>query len=228
MGGTLPAGDALLLALQLGDGGFPSGAFSASWGLEGLHADGAVHDRATLAAFVEGHLRHRWAGADRWGVTHAHRAGDDLAAVAEVDRALEACTPVAAARAASARTGAALLRVHAALDWPVARAYAALVDAGDAPGHGAAVLGLVGRARGLDEPTTVLLSGYQVASGLTAAAVRLGIVGHLDAQRVLDTARPLVAALAAGPLPEAPWSFTPAADVAMMAHETRDARLFSC
>jgi urease accessory protein len=53
-----------LAALQLGDSLFPSGAFSHSYGLEALVADGIVCDASSLGLLLGVQLREKMAVAD--------------------------------------------------------------------------------------------------------------------------------------------------------------------
>jgi urease accessory protein len=233
-----PADDAttvaLIAALQLGDGQFPGGGFAFSWGLESLVADGEVA-RERWTDFVEGQLRGRWASADRVLVAHAHAAAREpdparmLDAWRGVDALAEASAVVEAARLGSRRAGRALLGTHARLETPGAATLKAEVDAGRAHGYLAPVQGAVLAGAGLDEASALAVSAYTMASGLGTAAIRLGFVGHLDAQRALARLRPTIAALVAGPRPplDALCTAVPVADIALMRHPDRALRLFS-
>jgi urease accessory protein len=228
--GALEAG-ALLAALQLGDGQFPGGGFAFSWGLESLVADGEV-SRADWAGFVEGQLRGRWATADRVLLAHAHaaaRGADPLPALRELDALAEASAIAEAARLGSRRAGRALLGTHARLGTPGAAALKVVAEAGRLHGHLPVVQGAVLAGAGLDEATALAVGAYTAASGLGTAAVRLGLVGHLDAQRALASLRPAIAALVSAPCPplEALCTAVPLADVALMRHPDRALRLFS-
>ena len=219
----------LLAALQHGDSFFPSGAISFSWGLETLHADGAVTTPEALSRFVHGQIEQRWACCDHPALARAHRAGDDLDAVAAVDNELEALALPAELRSGSRRAGAALLGVHARLSSARAAAYRERVlDGRDrASGHLAVVQGLVLGAAGLSEDGAAAVSGHALATGLVSAGLRLGIVGHLDAQRILASLRPALVARLEAPPPARLSSFAPEADIAMMRHEGQSPRLFA-
>jgi urease accessory protein len=73
------------------------------------------------------------------------------------------------------------------------------------------------------------VAAYQLCAAFAAAAVRLGIVGHVDAQRILTALRPQIARVLETPAPTVDeiGAFTPAADIAMMRHEVATVRLFS-
>jgi urease accessory protein len=71
------------------------------------------------------------------------------------------------------------------------------------------------------------MSGYATASGVCAAAVRLGCVGALEAQRVLSACLPVIAELAATPAPSVMQSFTPWLDIAVARQSQAELRLFA-
>lgn len=221
----------LLAVLQHGDSFFPSGAISFSWGLETLHVDDVVTTAETLSRFVRGQIEQRWACCDRPALVWAHRAGDDLDAVAAVDGELEALALPAELRSGSRRAGAALLGVHARLGGGRAAAYRERVLDGGAErqtvGHLAVVQGLALGAAGLTEDGAAAVSAHALATGLVGAGLRLGIVGHLDAQRILAGLRPTLARLLETPPPARLSSFSPQADIAMMRHERQSPRLFA-
>ncbi|MBM3518575.1 MAG: urease accessory protein UreF [Alphaproteobacteria bacterium] len=219
--------EALLAALQHGDSFFPSGAVSFSWGLETLAADGAVRDAADVAGFITGQLRHRWASCDRPALLRAYRAGDDLDAVAALDRELEALALARELREGSRRSGRALLGVHSRLGTPNAAGYRDRVLAGDSPGHAPAVQGLVWHGAGLTADAAAAVSLHAFSAGLLGAALRLGLVNHIEVQHIIAALRPSAAALLAEPEPARLMAFSPAADIAMMRHEVQDSRLFA-
>ena len=224
---TDPAND--LVLLQHGDSFFPSGAVSFSWGLETLVDDGRVDSADGVAEFLVNQIRHRWATSDRAALAAAHGAGADLDAVVGIDRLVETQILAHELRDGSRRTGRALLSVHDKLGTPPVRAFYDRVRAGDTPGHAAVAQGLVWRGVGLTLEQAELLSAHTYSVGVLGAAVRLGVIGHIDAQHILGTARNTiveVVRLAAPPL-GVMSAFTPEAEIAAMRHETAETRLFA-
>lgn len=220
---------ALLRTLQHGDSFFPSGAVAFSYGLETLCADGQVTTAEEVERFIVGQLRGRWAPCDRGVLVAAYRAGDDLEGVERADRLQEAVALARELREGSRWTGAALLRVHAELGTRNAGAYQERVRAGRALGHLAAVQGLVWRGVGLGEEQACAASAHGLCVALLGAALRLGMIGHVGAQRLLAGLRPLLVDLlaAAPPALEEVHGFAPLAEVAAMRHETQASRLFA-
>lgn len=218
-----------LVALQQADSFFPGGGVSFSWGLEGLYGDGLVKTPEALAAVLRGQLRHRWATCDRPAMLAAHAAGADVGKLGEIDRLVEAVTLPRELRDGSRRAGNALLSTHVRLGTPGASHYLAAIASGAALGHLPVVQGSVWSALGIAQDAASLMSGYLTCMGFLGAALRLGAVGHLDAQRLLAALQPLIAELAATPPPpvEAINSFTPAIDIGSMHHEHAKVRLFA-
>nr|QDP27287.1 urease accessory protein UreF [Bradyrhizobium cosmicum] len=217
-----------LALLQLGDSAYPAGGFAFSWGLEGLAADGMVTDRSELDRIIADQLARRWASMDRILLRQAFRAEDSVA-IAGVDRLAEAATASAEMREGSRRAGRALLGVWVKLDGALSVVYRGLVSSDGRLGHLAVMQAVVGRDAGLSLDAAELVSGWTLVTGLVSAAVRLGIVGHIEAQRSQAAARGLLAELLAeAPPPNAlPASFTPFIDVAVSRGPLRHVRMFT-
>lgn len=217
-----------LALLQLGDSAYPAGGFAFSWGLEGLAADGMVANRSELDRIIADQLARRWASMDRILLRQAFRA-EDCVAIAAVDRLAEAATASAEMREGSRRAGRALLGVWVKLDGALAVVYRGLVSSDGRLGHLAVMQAVVGRDAGLSLDAAELVSGWTLVTGLVSAAVRLGIVGHIEAQRSQAAARGLLAELLAeAPPPDAlPASFTPFIDIAVSRGPLRHVRMFT-
>ncbi|MEM7122875.1 MAG: urease accessory UreF family protein [Pseudomonadota bacterium] len=218
---------ALLVALQHGDSAFPSGGFAFSWGLETLKADGLVRDAAGVVAFARSQLAFRWATSDRVFLRRAAQAPDDLEHLVALDQEVEALTLPAEMRAGSRRAGRSLLRAHAKLATPGVAAYQASVKSGDAYGHLPVAQAVAWSGAGLGLPEVETVAAFTLASGITQAAIRLAILGPLEAQALLADLREDITVLLDQPVPDLPHAFTPAAEIAVMRHETGDARLFA-
>jgi urease accessory protein len=218
----------LLTALQFSDSAFPSGGFAFSWGLEGLQADGLADGVDDVAEIVAEQLRQRWATMDRILLARAHAASgnDELTGI---DITAEVACTSEQLRTGSRRAGRALIGMAARLGYPGALSYRAVIRADERLGHLPVVQGLVFRDVGLDGHTAEVLSAWSLLNGLTSAAIRLGLIGHVQAQHLAITLRPVVAALLdretdlQGPLS----SFTPLIDIAVSRRGSRDLNLFA-
>lgn len=206
---------ALLSLVQWLSPAFPTGGFAYSHGLEQVIAEGSVRDAAGLELWLSGILRHGAGWQDAVLLSLALREGAEPAALAAVARAL---APSAERLAETEEQGAALARTVAALtgrSLPAAPLPVAL-------GQAAATLGL--------PPAQVIalfLHGF--ASNLVSVATRAVPLGQTEAQAVLARLHPLCETLAqaAATAQEADLGGAAlAADLAAMAHETLDVRLW--
>ncbi|MET4279642.1 MULTISPECIES: urease accessory UreF family protein [unclassified Bradyrhizobium] len=217
-----------LALLQLGDSAYPAGGFAFSWGLEGLAADGMLANRSELDRIIADQLTRRWGSMDRILLRQAFYARD-CQAIAGVDLLAEAGTPSAEMREGSRRAGRALLGLWGKLNGPLSVAYRGLVSSDARLGHLPVVQAVVSRDAEFSLDAAELVSGWTLVTGLVSAAVRLGIVGHVEAQRSQTAARGLLAELLAeAPPPDAlPASFTPFIDIAVSRGRLRHIRMFT-
>ncbi|WP_423069210.1 urease accessory protein UreF [Devosia sp. CN2-171] len=217
-----------LALLQYGDSAYPAGGFAFSWGIEGLAADGLLDSPAQLDGFIADHLGHRWQTMDRVLLRRAFIA-PDLELVAATDRLAEAVTLSAEMREGSHRAGKALLGVAVKLGGSGSVTYRQMVSADPRLGHLPVVQAIAYRDAGLTLDAAELVSGWTLVTGLVSAATRLGIVGHIEAQRSMTSARAVLAELLAD-TPDAgaiPSSFTPLIDIAVARGPSRHVRMFA-
>ena len=217
-----------LTMMQFGDSAYPAGGFAFSWGVEGLAADGLLHDQQDLEDLVAEHLHFRWNSMDRPLLGRAYRAGTPEA-IAAVDCLAEASTVSAPMRDGSRRAGRALLGVSARRGQKLSVAYRALLGSNSRLGHLPVIQAVVFRDAGLQLPAAELVSGWTLVNGLVSAAVRLGSIGHVAAQEVLQIARTMLAELLTHQLPKdaIPSSFTPLIDIAVARAQSRPVRMFT-
>lgn len=219
----LAEGAALLGALQLGDSFFPSGLYTQSHGLERL-IEGGLKGEAALEPLLHSYLRAAAGPGDVLAarlVAQASLAGD-AALVAAVDERLEATKLSLEGREASRRCGGRIVELASGLFGGAAlHTHAVRVAQGCAPGHQAVAMALAGAASGLDENAVALVEAHTFAVSLISAAVRLGSIDHIAAQRLLLRARPvMLAAVAegAGRGVEDLGGFAPAIELAQFQH----------
>jgi urease accessory protein len=122
-----------------------------------------------------------------------------------------------------------MLGTSARLGHTAARLYREMTQADDRLGHLAVAQAVVFKAAGLTLPLAEMLSGWSVVNGLTSAAIRLGLVGHVEAQAIATSARPVLARLLSiDPAADARLaSFTPLADIAVSRGAARHMRMFA-
>jgi urease accessory protein len=174
------------LVLQLADSALPAGGFAHSGGLEAAWQMGEIPDRQSLAPFLEASLRQA-STASLPFVMAAHR---EPAALPDLDAHCDAWISNHVSNRASRLQGRAF--------W-TAITHAFLPDSPPPPqpGHFAPAFGVLLSWLKLPAETTAHLFLFQHLRSLISAAVRLGIMGPLEAQGVQFRLGETVATLAA-------------------------------
>lgn len=169
----------VFLLWQLADSAFPTGGFAHSGGLEAAWQHGEV-TRAALPGFLESSVRQ--CGRAALPLTAAaHREPERLA---ELDLLCDAFTTNHVANRASRLQGRAF--------WTAAaRAFLPALPPAPEPGHLAPAFGVVTHRLGLEADEAARLFLFLHLRGLVSAAVRLGIVGPLEAQALQHALTPV-------------------------------------
>lgn len=227
-----PPSDAATLPLPLAlwlSPSFPVGAFAYSHGLEWAAEAGDVRDAESLAGWLSDILAHGAGRNDAILAAEAFRAvaaGDDdrLAEVAELAAALGS----SAERRLEALTqgGAFVTTARAAWPCPALDRLVALAR-GEIAYPVAVATAAAGHALPLRAMLEMLVTGF--LGNLVSAAVRLGIVGQTDGQRVLARLLPVCRTVAADAERASLDDLGGAvfrADLAAILHETQYTRLF--
>ena len=207
--------ESLLTLAQWLSPAFPVGGFAWSHGLEAVIAAGEVGDAAELEAWITAVLDRGSGRADAVLLCAALDDEADLARLDALARALAASRErweetVAQGTAFAETVGALTGRDLAPMALPVA-------------------VGTAARGLGLAKPQVAAFYLQAFVGNLVSAAVRFVPLGQTEGQRVLQTLRPTILAIAeeaACQKPEAITTAVPGADLAAMAHETMDVRLF--
>ena len=224
--------ESVLAAMQFADSFLPAGSFTTSYGLEAFIEAEDVADADDLRALLRSYLDGQVGPCEMVACRAAHEAAsaDDLDSVVAVDERLRAATLPVEFRESATRTGSQLCSLVAGTEAdPFLESYAERIDAGDAPGNYAVVLGVVGARTGMDAREAGLVLGYSFLTDLLGAAQRLMRIGHTEIQTVLTDCRPAVARAwdrhADRPV-AAMTPFAPLVDVVAAEHERAERRLF--
>jgi urease accessory protein len=212
------------LVWQLADSAFPTGGFAHSWGLEASWQSGEVPDAAALRRFVRDALWQTGRGGLPF-VTASWRAPDRID---ELDRMSDVFLTNAVANRASRVQGRAFVCTCARI-WPIPALVVLERNESRRSGHCAPLVGATLRALEVPLVTAQRLFLFNTARGVLNAAVRLGIVGSYQAQRLQYEAGPVLDDVRerCGDLEDADVSQTaPLLDVVQSAHDRLYSRLF--
>jgi urease accessory protein len=213
-----------LLIWQLADSAFPTGAFAHSWGLEAAWQSGEVPDLRALRQFVLDALEQ----GGRSVLPLLNAAHGDRARFRELDEIADLFLTNPVANRASRAHGRAFSTTCSRV-WPspAVSTVDALVRQG--AGHAGPATGAMLAALDVPAESARLLCLYGTVRGVLAAAVRLGIAGSYDAQRLQHdmTAAMLAVADRSRALDERDLAQTaPLVDLLQAAHDRLYSRLF--
>ena len=202
---------------------FPVGAYAYSHGLEWAVEAGDITDAASLAGWLEDLADH---GAPRLDVAlfaAAYRDAGVAAALAEVNALAVALSGSAERRLETTAQGDAFLAAARAA-WPCAA-----FDGLAAPVAYPVAVGAAAAGHCIALETAAPAFALALFGNLVSAALRLGVVGQTEGQKIIARLTPRLAAMAAQALLEAPETRGACAlrsEIAAMKHETQYSRLF--
>jgi urease accessory protein len=173
------------LLWQLADSAFPSGGFAHSGGLEAAVQLGSVSDAQTLERFIQTAIRQLRRGIARFTQATWNSPDEFLA----IDQACDLFLNSHVANRASRAQGQALLATAAKVfaDIPSDGSlphWAAVARRDRIASHLSPVFGLVARGLGICSEQTDKLFLFIHLRGFCSAAVRLGVVGPMEAQKI--------------------------------------------
>ena len=220
--------------MQLADSFFPSGMFSASNGLESLVRTGLIDDKDDILAFIIRQIRMQLIPCDCIVMVHVLRNARKkrLEEIVEADKRYYAIKQTFESRIASVRSGRQILEcINYALRGAVlAGNFKRVVIRGMSPGTYPVALALAAHSFGLPRESLVRLMLYSYSVNVIGAALRLGAIQHLDAQKMLVTLRPEIEAAVSSVKSqdslEFVWQFSPLVDILQMQHEHYEQRMF--
>ena len=222
-----------LALIQLADSFFPSGTYTFSYGLEALVQQDRIQQPEDIISFLQILLHNKIATCDLVALIHAYHASkiNDLEAVKQVETQLYAQTLIAITRKTQQQSGRALLMV-AQSTWQHQQleALERLRALKQFYCLHPVVFGVVGNIADLSVTDTTLAFLHGFVTGVLGAAIRLGILGHLQTQKMLlllasdiEQASSIASKMSLAQM----WSCTPAIDLAQMRHSRLSSRLFA-
>ena len=221
---------ALALWMQLHDSAFPAGRMVHSSGFEEWLAGHPAAGTPEIEAAALDHLTFGVATLDATMAAAAWRVSPAVDSLCELDLMLSSYKLTGNARAASQSAGLQLAVTAQQVGLCPSEGYVGAVVAGSTPGNLALVEGAIQASLGVDVHTAVLGSLRSALAAVLSAAVRLGRLGPLDAQRIQVRNAPAAVRLAEAACARSLddlCSTTMHLEIAGMRHESRAQRLFA-
>jgi urease accessory protein len=223
-----------LSMMQLSDSFFPTGMYTMSNGLEALfYSNRKVMDSNGLCELIKVYLEHQIGPADCSALGNSYKSAEqkDLRSILEVDNTISSMKLIEELRNASTRSGIQILKcVNAFLpNNYILNSYHQAIKSKRASGVYPVALGVVGNACGIPKYKAGLMMLYGFSVSLVGAALRLGILQHIEGQKIIHKLKPTILETVMKSIDRpisSMWQFAPGIDILQITHERMSSKMF--
>jgi urease accessory protein len=218
--------------LQLADSFFPTGLYSTSNGLEALYYTKKVNPKC-IAELVELFLQQQVGPSDCTALGNAYEyvKNSDLQGLVLTDQTVYSMKTIEEVRIASVRSGTQLLKCiySFAKKKKILENYVQVINEGNASGTYPVALAVSAWSLGIEKYRAGMMLLYGFTVSMIGAALRLGLVQHFEAQKIIHHLKPRILKSLWDnidrPLSDM-WQFAPALDILQMKHEQMVSKMF--
>lgn len=220
--------------MQMSDSFFPSGMYTMSNGLEArIYNRKVINDACSLRKLIEIYLENQIGPADctALGNSYQYSQKSDIEMLSHVDRTLFSMKLVREIREATTRSGTQLVRTVSSFisDSEMLNRYGEAIRRKEAYGVYPVALAVICSALGISKQTAGLVMLYSFSVSMVGAALRLGILQHVEGQSIIHELKPIFLKTVINNIDRpvtSMWQFAPGIDIAQMLHETMDSKMF--
>lgn len=223
-----------LSIMQLCDSFFPTGMYTMSNGLEALfYSKKKVKDANGLRDLIKVYIEYQIGPADcaALGSSYEYAQGSDLQKLLEVDEMLFSMKLIRETREATTRSGIQLLRCVSSfiMNHEILNKYHEAIKVKQASGVYAVALAVVSSALRIPKRKAGLMMLYAFSVSLVGAALRLGMIQHLEGQRIVHELKPSMLNTVNNNIDRpltGMWQFVPDIDIIQITHERMGSKMF--
>ncbi len=219
--------------LQLGDSFFPTGMYTTSSGLETLFYDGNIKSKQDIIEFITVCLLYQIGPADCAALSNAYNFAkeENISKIVEIDNILFSMKLIKEIREASTRSGRQLLNCLLSFvpENTLISSYYNLIKNKTANGMYPVALALASNGLHIKKERACLILLYGFTVSITGAALRLGILQHIEGQQVIHEVKPIMTTVIHNNINRHfshLWQFSPSIDLVQMKHERMDSKMF--
>jgi urease accessory protein len=219
--------------LQLGDSFFPTGMYTTSSGLETLFYDKRIKSREKIIEFIDVCLKYQIGPADCTALSNAYEFAKEgnLTKIIEIDQLLFSMKLIKDIRAASTRSGTQLLNCILSFvkDDDLIFSYYNSIKKKTSNGVYPVALAVASNSLGIRKERACLILLYGFTVSIVGAALRLGILQHLEGQQIIHELKPIITLVIKENMNRdysRLWQFSPGIDLVQMKHEQMDSKMF--
>ena len=221
-----------LTLMQLSDSFFPSGLYTMSNGLETIFDEKRVSSEGDVYDFLEVTLEQQLGPADSVALSNAYDCAknEDISGIIRCDDILHSMKLIQESRAASCRAGSQMIKCIAAISSNnFLKLYSEKISKNEVPGTHPVVAGICGFVMGIKKEQVRQMMMYGFCVSVTGAALRLGIIDHIQSQKILHKIKPKIQQTLKKFIDTKIndcWQFSPQYDLIQMTHEKKFSKMF--
>ena len=218
--------------MQMSDSFFPIGLYTMSNGLETLFDEKLVQTTDQIEEFISIIIKQQIGPADCVALSNAYdyAASKDIEKIIHCDKMLYSMKLVKESRDAMCRSGSQMIKcVKSFLNDDLLNLYYDAIHESNSPATHPVVTGVCSSVLGVkkDSAVTMMLYGFSVS--IVGAALRLGIIDHIQSQQILHRLKPHITKYVKQYIStsiENMWQFAPEYDIIQMKHEQKFSKMF--
>ena len=221
-----------LSLMQISDSFFPTGLYTMSNGLETLFSEKRITGMDELYELIQTNIVQQIGPCDCVALSNAYHytSTNDLEKIIMCDRSLFAMKLVKELRESTCRSGTQMIKcVNSFVTNDTLSKYYDMIKNSQAPGTHAVGIGVVSNILGIEKQKAVLHFLYGFSVSMVGAALRLGIIEHIQSQKILHLLKPAIAETCDKYISKSlsdMWQFAPECDVIQITHEQQFSKMF--
>ena len=221
-----------LTLMQLSDSFFPSGLYTMSNGLETIFDEKRASSEGDVYDFLEVTLEQQLGPADSVALSNAYDCAKskDISGIIRCDDVLYSMKLIQESRAASCRAGSQMLKCIVAISSDnFLKSYSEKISKNDSPGTHPVVAGVCSFVMGIKKEQARQMMMYGFCVSTTGAALRLGMIDHIQSQKILHKIKPKIQQTLEKFVDTKIndcWQFSPQYDLIQMTHENKFSKMF--
>ena len=202
-------------------------------GLETLFDEKRLTDADDIETFISSLITNQLGPADCVALSNAYdfASSRDVEKIISVDRTLYSMKLIKEVREAVCRSGSQMLKCIRVLvnDNDILNDYSDAVKNSETPATHPIVTALSCNILGIEKKRASLLMLYGFSTSMVGASLRLGLIDHLQSQKIIHHLKPLVKRTVEDNITKKlneMWQFAPEADVVQILHEQKFSKMF--
>jgi len=221
-----------LTLMQLSDSFFPSGLYTMSNGLETVFDEKRVRSESDVYDFLENILEQQLGPADSVAVSNAYdyAKNGNISGIIQCDEILHSMKLIEETRSASCRAGSQMIKCICAISsTDILDAYSEKISKNESPGTHSVVAGVCSFVLGIKKEQARQMVMYGFCVSITGAALRLGLIDHIQSQKILHQLKPKIQQILEkfkDTKINDCWQFSPGYDLVQMTHEKKFSKMF--